>query len=124
MIVTRDRKRDFKAAGKRQHIQNSISNVWNSEVFCRQSSFGSYLFAVAIIVTALTFYVYFRVGSLRVGYNLTQARQEQLKLVMENRALKTEISMLSAPSRIRTLATEQLQMVPADRIVNLAEVKP
>jgi cell division protein FtsL len=124
MIVTQDRKKDIKADGHRQRIQQSVSHVWNSEVFCRQSSFGTYLFAVAFIVTALTFYVYFRVGSLRVGYNLTQARQEQLKLVMENRALKTEISMLSAPSRIRTLATEQLQMVPADRIVDLGEVKP
>jgi len=123
MIVTEDRKNDLCAGGRRQKVPNSVSNVWNSKVFCSQSSFGSYLFAVAVVVAALTFYVYFRVGSLRVGYNLTQTRQEQLKLVMENRALKTEISMLSAPSRIRTIATEQLQMVPADRIVDLNEVK-
>ena len=75
-----------------------------------------------MIATALTFYVYFRVGSLHVGYQLTRARQDQLQLVMENRAPKTEIGMLSAPTRIRTIATQQLQMVTADRIVDLQGV--
>ncbi|MBN2359402.1 MAG: cell division protein FtsL [Deltaproteobacteria bacterium] len=76
-----------------------------------------------MVAAALTFYVYFRVGSLRVGYQLTQARQDQLQVVMENRALKTEISMLSAPSRLRAIAAQQLQMVPADRIVDLQEAR-
>ena len=111
------------AHGSRGKFSNYVSNVVNSEVFCANSSFGTYLSAVALIVAALTFYVHFRVGSLRIGYQLTQARQDQLALVMENRALKTEIGMLSAPSRIRTIATQQLQMVAADRIVDLQEVQ-
>jgi cell division protein FtsL len=123
MIVTKEKNQNNRNDGLRRKIPNSVSNVWNSEVFCNKCSFGSYLFAVALVAASLTFYVYFRVGSLRVGYQLTQARQDQLQLVMENRALKTEIGMLSAPSRIRAIATQQLQMTPADRIVDLYEVK-
>ncbi len=84
-----------------------------------RASFGTYLVATILITAALLFYVFLHVGNLRVGYELSQTRGEQLKLVQDNRALKTEIGTLSAPARVRGLASEKLGMVPAERIVNL-----
>jgi cell division protein FtsL len=86
-----------------------------------RASFGTYFLAAAIITAALTFYVFLRVSSLHLGYVLTQARQDQMRLVLENRALKTETGTLSTPSRIRRLAGEKLGMVPGEKLVNLGE---
>lgn len=84
-----------------------------------KASFGTYCIAVALITGALTFYVYLRVSSLSFGYLLTQQRQQQLQLVQENRALKTEIGTLSSPRRIRSVAVEKLGMAPAEQFVEL-----
>ena len=85
----------------------------------REASFWTYVFATILITGALLFYVYLHVGSLRLGYELSDLRSSQLKLVQENRALKTEIGSLSGPARIRRLAREKLGMVPAEKIVDL-----
>ena len=85
----------------------------------QQAGFLTYVLATILITAALLFYVYLRVGSLQLGYLLTSERQQQLKLVLDNRALKTEIGTLSAPGRIRRMATEKLGMVPAERIIDL-----
>lgn len=89
-----------------------------------RASFGTYLLAAIIITASLTFYVFLRVSSLHLGYVLTQSRQEQLQLVMDNRALETEISTLSSPARIRELASKELGLVPGDRLVQLPREEP
>lgn len=83
------------------------------------ASFLNFVVAAAAITAALLFYIYFRVESLRLGYILTQHQQTQLRLVLENRALKTEIGTLTSPARLRRLAEEKLGMVPAKHIVDL-----
>ncbi|MFH1807245.1 MAG: hypothetical protein ABIJ09_00770 [Pseudomonadota bacterium] len=88
-----------------------------------RAGFGTYVLAMILIAASLVFYVFLRVSSLQLGYQLSQARTDQLKLVQENRALKTEIGTLSAPGRIRSLSTGTLGMVPAEHIIDLSEVR-
>jgi cell division protein FtsL len=101
-----------------EHVAVTPSHVGTARP---RASFGTYFLAAAIITAALTFYVFLRVSSLHLGYVLTQSRQDQMRLVLENRALKTEIGTLSTPARIRRLASEKLGMVPGEKLVDLAE---
>lgn len=86
----------------------------------RRASFGSYLLACAMITAALSFYVHLHVTSLRIGYRLTDLRQQQLKLVLQNRALKTEVGTLTAPARMQSLANGKLGMVAPQELIEIA----
>lgn len=85
----------------------------------RSAGFGHYVLGFVMITAALLFYVYLHVGTLAIGYQLSQIRAEQLKLVRENRALQTEVGSLSTPSRIRQIATEKLGMRSAHKILTI-----
>ena len=84
-----------------------------------RAGFFSYACAAILIVGSLVFYVSLRVHSLDLGYQLTRLRQQQMQLVLDNRALHTEVSTLSAPARIRKLAIDRMGMVPALQIVEI-----
>lgn len=94
----------------------------NSKSFAQQSAktglagFFDYILAAALMTGALVFYVYLHVSTLAIGYELSQTRHEQLNLLRENRALKTEVGSLAAPSRIRKIANEKMGMHPARKI--------
>lgn len=71
----------------------------------------------AFITMAALMYVGRRHAVLRYGYQLSRASQRVAVLRESNRRLDIELAMLSAPERIRGLAT-QLGMIPVppDRI--------
>ncbi|MBP9086714.1 MAG: cell division protein FtsL [Kofleriaceae bacterium] len=71
----------------------------------------------AFITMAALMYVGRRHAVLRYGYQLSRASQRVAALRESNRRLDIELAMLSAPERIRGLAT-QLGMIPVppDRI--------
>ncbi len=71
----------------------------------------------AFITMAALMYVGRRHAVLRYGYHLSRASQRVAVLRESNRRLDIELAMLSAPERIRGLAT-QLGMIPVppDRI--------
>lgn len=75
------------------------------------------LVSFACITTAALMYVGRRHAVLRYGYQLSRASQRVAVLRESNRRLDIELAMLSAPERIRGLAT-QLGMIPVppDRI--------
>ena len=75
------------------------------------------LVSFSIITMAALMYVGRRHAVLRYGYQLSRASQRVAVLRESNRRLDIELAMLSAPERIRGLAT-QLGMIPVppDRI--------
>jgi cell division protein FtsL len=77
----------------------------------------------AFITMAALMYVGRRHAVLRYGYQLSRASQRVAALRESNRRLDIELAMLSAPERIRGLAT-QLGMIPVPpdriRVVNRA----
>ena len=77
----------------------------------------------SFITMAALMYVGRRHAVLRYGYQLSRASQRVAALRESNRRLDIELAMLSAPERIRGLAT-QLGMIPVPpdriRVVNRA----
>lgn len=94
----------------------SHSLIQQQPAATRRAGFTDFVLAAVMITAALVFYVYLHVSTLAIGYELSQIRSDQLSLLRENRALKTEVGSLAAPSRIRKIANQKLGMQPARKI--------
>jgi cell division protein FtsL len=64
-----------------------------------------------ILVALCLFDVWLRLQVTRVGYDLSAARQMQLRLEHEQRELELELAMLRDPGRIGDVARRRLGMV-------------
>lgn len=81
------------------------------------------LWIAAICATGLAFVAHLalRFETVRLGYDVDRARQEQRRLVEQRRLLAIEAATLRAPERVEAIARGTLAMdVPsADRVVTL-----
>lgn len=65
-------------------------------------------FALSLLVCSLIFLVWSRFQVTYLGYQISQAMNEQKRLVNLNKQLKVEGASLKSLSRIETIATSQL----------------
>lgn len=61
----------------------------------------------APVVAAAVFYVWTRVATVRLGYQISRAGSEHARLVEEKAALRSEISTMRSPRRLEALARER-----------------
>ena len=69
----------------------------------------------AILVTLCLAKVWLRLQVVRLGYELSTARQVQLRLEHEGHELEVELAMLRDHGRLNDLARRRLQMTDAGR---------
>ena len=70
------------------------------------------LLLVAPVVAAALFYVWTRVSTVRLGYDLSRAGEMNRRLNEENRGLRIEVASLKAPERLKQLAETQYHLAP------------
>lgn len=79
------------------------------------------LWSAAVLATAAAFIAHLalRFETVRLGYEVGQARKEQRRLVEQRRLLSIEAATLRQATRIETVARGSLKMEPpdSDRIV-------
>jgi cell division protein FtsL len=80
-----------------------------------------WLWAAAVLATASAFVAHLslRLETVRLGYDVGQARREERRLIEERRLLSIEAATLRDPERVETVARGSLGMeVPdADHVV-------
>lgn len=76
------------------------------------------------VVLAGLFFVWTRVVTLRLGYQISQASEVHHRLLEENRGLRIESAALKAPARLEKLAKEQfgLSSPRPEQIIRLDDV--
>jgi hypothetical protein len=82
---------------------------------------------VAPVVAAGLFYVWTRVATLRLGYELSRAGAVHRTLIEQNRGLRIEAASLKAPDRLARLGREKYHLEPPrpSQVVRLeASAKP
>ncbi|UCD71402.1 MAG: cell division protein FtsL [Syntrophobacterales bacterium] len=67
-------------------------------------------FTIAALIACFLFYVWSRVLVIKLGYDLSEAMEVQLKLVQDNKKLKIEIATLKSLARIERIAQDELDM--------------
>jgi hypothetical protein len=67
---------------------------------------------VAPVVAAGLFYVWTRVATLRLGYELSRAGAVHRTLIEHNRGLRIEAASLKAPDRLARLGREKYRLEP------------
>jgi cell division protein FtsL len=72
---------------------------------------GLWIAVMAIFIGELFFYTWCRVQCVRTGYEITQVRNQYLKLNTVQYNLKIEIARLKSPERIVKKAKEELGLV-------------
>jgi cell division protein FtsL len=74
------------------------------------------LWAAAVIATACAFVAHLslRLETVRLGYDVGQARREERRLIEERRLLSIEAATLRDPSRVETIARGSLGMEVPD----------
>lgn len=86
------------------------------------------LWTVAVLATAASFIVHLtlRFETVRLGYDVGDARREQRKLIESQRLLALEEASLSQPDRVETVArgTFDMSVPPAPRIVPMGKDAP
>ncbi len=86
------------------------------------------LWTAAVLACAAAFVVHLsmRFETVRLGYDVGEARREQRQLIEERRLLAIEAATLREASRVERLARGQLEMdVPqSERVVPIAERGP
>ena len=86
------------------------------------------LWCVAVIATAAAFVVHLaiRFETVRLGYEVSAAREDQRKLVHDKRLLSVESATLSQAGRIEAVARRSLQMDSpgASQVVHIKERRP
>lgn len=70
------------------------------------------LWTVAVLATALSFIVHLtlRFETVRLGYDVGAAREEERELIEQRRLLAIEAASLREPDRVETVARGALQM--------------
>ncbi len=71
-----------------------------------------WLWAAAVIATASAFVAHLslRLETVRLGYDVGQARREERRLIEERRLLSIEAATLREPARVETIARGSLGM--------------
>jgi cell division protein FtsL len=68
------------------------------------------VFLVAIIVTLL-FFLWSRLETVKLGYEISKENKKTVELLNENQSLKLQVVNLKSPERIEGLARERLGLV-------------
>lgn len=81
------------------------------------------MLAVPVVLAGL-FFVWTRVVTLRLGYQISQASEVHHRLLEENRGLRIESAALRAPARLEKLAAERFGLAPPrpEQIIRLEHV--
>ena len=66
---------------------------------------------LVILVTGAILHVHARLQEVHLGYDLSEAAQENRKLLVERRKLQVEVATLRSPRRLRKLASEKLGLM-------------
>jgi cell division protein FtsL len=76
---------------------------------------------IAPVVAAGLFYVWTRVATLRLGYELSKAGEAHQALIEQNRGLRIEAASLKAPDRLARLAHDKYRLEPprASQVIKL-----
>ena len=76
------------------------------------------LCVAAPVVAAALFFVWTRVTTIRLGYELAQVSAVQDRLLAENNSLRVDVAALKTPKRLAKLAEERgLHAPTSERIV-------
>ncbi|NLY95609.1 MAG: cell division protein FtsL [Myxococcales bacterium] len=88
----------------------------------RQRFLLLYAAAVAAVAISSIGYLALRFETVRLGYEVAEARRTQRNLIEEKRALEVEAASLRQPRRIEAIARDALEMeIPGpDRIVPMS----
>ncbi len=70
-----------------------------------------YLLVMFLFIGELLFYTWCRVQSVRIGYEITEARADMQRLTARQEKLKIELARLRSPRRIAKIAEEQLGLI-------------
>jgi cell division protein FtsL len=71
----------------------------------------TYLLVMFLFIGELFFYAWCRVQSVRIGYEITEARVKMQRLTARQEKLKIELARLRSPRRIAKIAKEQLGLI-------------
>lgn len=74
----------------------------------RSKLIGIWIILMSIFISELFLYAWCRVQCVNIGYEITQAEQNQRDLVALQNKLKVELAHLKSPERIAEIAKEQL----------------
>ena len=81
------------------------------------------LWTVAVVATALSFIVHLtlRFETVRLGYEVGNAREEARELIEQRRLLTLEAATLRQADRVETVARSVLQMdvAPSERVISV-----
>lgn len=71
-----------------------------------------WLMILVLVMGEMLLVTWCRVQHIKVGYQITQATEENRQLVKNQNKLKVEIARLRSPERIAKIARNQLGLVP------------
>ncbi len=71
--------------------------------------------AVIFFVVSLLFMTFVHVGTVITGYSVADLEQRQDQMLRELQAMKLEEAVLKRPERIRKIAQEKLDLIPASK---------
>lgn len=78
----------------------------------------STIIVITIIVMVVLFYLWSRLLTVNIGYEISRAEKEGKELIRENEMLKLDIATLKAPARIEGIAKNELGLIyPSQRQV-------
>jgi len=79
------------------------------------------LLSILSIVFAVIFYIWIRLEVIKLGYDISAANREQVRLVQKNKELRISLSDLRSPKRIEKIAWDRLGLhyPKADEVINL-----
>jgi cell division protein FtsL len=71
--------------------------------------------ATIFFVVSLLFMTFVHMGTLITGYSVADLEQRQDQMLRELQAMKLEEAVLKRPERIRKIAQEKLDLIPASK---------
>ena len=71
--------------------------------------------ATLFFVLSLLFMTFVHLGTLIAGYSVADLEQRQDQLLRDLQAMKLEETVLKRPERIRKIASEKLDLIPASK---------
>ncbi|MFO0726872.1 MAG: hypothetical protein U1E65_24015 [Myxococcota bacterium] len=91
------------------------THVANARSMVERAGLGPLVVSIALVappVAAGIFFVWTHVGAVRLGYEMTKARDAHTQLLEENKALRIEAATLKDPARLMALAAERYKLAP------------
>lgn len=71
----------------------------------------SAIMVITIIVLVVLFYLWSRLLTINLGYEISKAEKDRKELIRENEVLKLDIATLKSPVRIEGIANGELGLV-------------